>query len=140
MPDALPRSFSIRLRNLTTQLRMLDRELKSNRKLHGAALREFRRALDNVRMTAWTVNELLNAREARRNPQAVISFISAERLRRFRQMVKDLCADIKHEGPTWPAASVDGLQRSASLLRERLDQLAAESHQTAPQGRQRESH
>jgi hypothetical protein len=138
MPDVSLSSFSIRLRNLTTQLRMLDRELKSNRQLNGAALREFRRALDNVRMTAWTVNELLNAREAQRDPQAVISFISAERLRRFRQMVEDLCGDIEHEGATWPAETVNGLQQSANLLRERLGQLAAERHQTAPQGRQSE--
>jgi hypothetical protein len=117
---------------------MLDRDLKSNRQLNGAVLREFRQALDNIRLTAWTVSELLNARQIQRDPRAVVSFLTAERLRRFSQMVKDLCGDIEHEGATWPAESIDGLQQSANLLRERLGQLATERHQTAPQGRHSE--
>lgn len=106
--------------------------------MDAAALREFRQALDNVRMTAWTVSELLNVREARRNPQAVISFMAAERLRRLSQMVKDLCGDIEHGGPTWPAVSVHALQRSVNLLQEVLGELAGQRHQTAPQDTQGE--
>ncbi len=69
----------------------------------GPALREFRRALDNVRMTAWTLDELLNARQTRKDPQLVISFLTTERLRRFSQMVNDLCSDLEHDGLNWPA-------------------------------------
>src|SRR5713226_5094625 len=76
MSDASAHSFSSTLRSLTTELRTLDHDLKSSRQVDAAALREFRQALDNVRMTAWTVSELLNVREARRNPQAVISFMA----------------------------------------------------------------
>jgi hypothetical protein len=34
-------------------------------------------------MTAGTVNELLNARQTQKNPEAELSFLTAERLRRF---------------------------------------------------------
>ena len=117
-------SFSSRLRSLTSRLRSLDRDLKSNPSLSGAALREFRQAVDNVRMTAWTVNELLNARESQKNPQAVISFLTAERLRRFSQMVRDLCGDLEQDGATWPDQGIKALKDSMTQLRERLSQLA----------------
>jgi hypothetical protein len=138
MPDASSLSFSSKLQNLSTELQTLDHDLKSNLQLDAAALREFRQALDNIRLTAWIVSELLNARQIQRDPKAVISFLTAERLRRFSQMVKDLCGDMDHEGSKWPAASVDGLRDSVSLLQERLGQLAGPRRQTAVQDTQDE--
>ncbi len=120
MPEVSTRSFSAKLRNLTTELRLLDRGLKSNPSLSGAVLREFRQALDNVRMTAWTVNELLNARQSSKDPKAVVSFLTAERLRRFGQMVKDLSGDLEQAGSSWPAQGLKDLEKSIVLLRERL--------------------
>lgn len=134
--DASSRSLSSTLRNLTTELRTLDHDLKSNLQLDAADLREFRQALDNIRLTAWTVSELLNARQIQRDPRAVVSFLTAERLRRFGQMVKDLCGDIDHEGSRWSVASVDGLKDSVGLLQERLGQLVARHDEFPPRGRQ----
>ena len=92
------RSLSARLRSLTSRLRSVDRDLKSNPSVGGAALREFRQAVDTVRMTAWTVSELRNVRLARKDPQGVISFLTAERLRRFSQMANELGSDLEREG------------------------------------------
>jgi hypothetical protein len=135
MSDASSRSFSSTLSKLTAELRTLDRDLKSNRQLDAAALREFRQALDNIRLTAWTVSELLNARQIQRDSRALVSFLTAERLRRFSQMVKDLCGDMDHEGPRWPAASVDGLKESVNLLQERLGELVSHRDDIASQER-----
>jgi hypothetical protein len=123
MPEVAARSFSAKLRNLTAELRSLDRELKASSSPTGTALREFRQTLDNVRMTAWTVSELLNARQTKKDPQAVISFLTAERLRRFSQMVQDLCGDLEHDGSSWPTQGVRTLEASLTLLRERLRKL-----------------
>ena len=87
--------------------------------LDGPGLREFRLALDNVRMTAWTVSELHNAREIHKSPQVVISFLTAERLRRFSQMARDLCQDLERESGSWSAQAVNDLKNSFHLLRER---------------------
>jgi hypothetical protein len=113
-------SFSAKLRNLTAELRLLDQDFKSNPALEGPALREFRQALDNVRVTAWTVHELLNARESQKNPQAVISFLTAERMRRFSQMARNLSDDFGQNGSSWPAEAVKDLANSLTLLRERF--------------------
>jgi hypothetical protein len=126
------RSTTTKLRDLAAQLSSLDRELKSNAFLDEATLHEFRWALDNVRMTAWTVSELLNARRSRKDPQAAISFLTGERLRRFCQMVRNLSADFEQSGTSWPAEAVRDLANSFILLRERLG--AAGESQPAERG------
>lgn len=120
MKDVFAISFSVKLRNLTAELRLLDGDFKSSASLDGATLREFRHALDNIRMTAWTAQELLNARESQKNLQAVISFLTAERLRRFSQMAQDLSGDLKEGGAVWPAESIKDLENSLDVLRELL--------------------
>jgi hypothetical protein len=120
MFESLAESFSAKLRDLSAELRLLDRGLKTNRSLDGAALREFRQAMDNVRLTAWTVDELLNARQSQKNPQAMISFLTAERLRRFSQMAKDLSRDLERNDTSWPAQAIENVEGSLTLLLERL--------------------
>jgi hypothetical protein len=120
MQELLARSVTDKLHDLAAELCSLDRDLKSNPFLDEAALREFRWALDNVRMTAWTVNELLNARRSQKNPQAAISFLTGERLRRFSQMVRNLSDDFEQSGTSWPAEAMRDLASSFVLLRERL--------------------
>lgn len=115
--------LSLRLIDLTLELRSLDADLKAGELPAGPQLREFRQALDNTRTTAWTVNELMDARHAGRDPRAVLSFLTAERLRRFSQMVKDLCHEIDQEGTTWQSQGVQDLADSLTLLQEKLGEL-----------------
>src|SRR5215813_7443054 len=126
------RSTNATLRDLAAPLSSLDEDLKSNPFLDEAALREFRWALDNVRMTAWTVSELLNARRSQKNPQAAISFLTGERLRRSSQMVRNLSDDFEQSGTSWPADAMRDLANSFILLRERLG--AAGESQPAGRG------
>ena len=123
MTDVSSTSFSAKLIELTSELRALDRRLKSGQTPDGPLLREFRQALDQVRMTAWTANELIDARDARTDPQQVLSFLTAERLRRFSQMVKDLCGDMEKDGFDWQKQGIEGLSESVKLLQTRLDKL-----------------
>jgi len=115
--------LSLRLIDLTLELRALDVNLKAGEMPAGPQLREFRQALDNTRTTAWTVNELMDARHAGRDPRAVLSFLTAERLRRFSQMVKDLCVEIDQEGTTWQSQGVQDLSDSLTQLQEKLGEL-----------------
>jgi hypothetical protein len=112
--------LSDKLRDLTAELRLLDKNLKSNQPLDSTTLREFRHALDNVRLTAWTVNELLDARQNQEDPQAMMSFLSLERLRRFSQMVQDLCSDFDRDGVCWSGEGLRRFTESLGQLHERL--------------------
>ena len=118
--------LSERLARLTSELRALDLDLKSGLAPEPPLLREFRQALDGVRMTAWTVNELLDARELKKDPHIVLSFLTAERLRRFAQMVKDLSSDIDADGITWQTRGIQNLADSVKLLESRLEKLVSQ--------------
>jgi len=115
--------LSQRLVALTAELRALDLDLKSGLTPQGPLLREFRQALDSARMTAWTVNELMDARDLKKDPHTVLSFLTAERLRRFAQMVKDLSSDIDKDGITWQTRGIQNLAESVRLLQSRLEKL-----------------
>ena len=120
MRELFSRSIAAKVHSLSVKLRLLDRALKSNTSLDESALREFREELDNVRLTAWTLNELLHARRRQQNPQAVIWFLTGERLRRFGQMARDLSADLEQHGASWPSQAVRDLENSLTLLGARL--------------------
>ena len=84
-----------RLRTLTAELRALERELKSGTISDAAALQEFRQAVDDIRMAAWTASELHNAQPGRK--ELLASFLAAERIRRFAQMIRDLSLDLEQK-------------------------------------------
>jgi len=92
-----------------------------------AALNEFRHAVDNVRLTAWSVSELINANHIKKNPDTVLAFLSAERVRRFDQLVKNLCGDIERGLITEQTNGMHSLRDSVNALQQRLTQ-AAKSH------------
>jgi hypothetical protein len=117
-------TWSERLRSLIDELQLADQNLRSETTVDGPLLRELRQALDNVRLTAWTVSELQNARDTRKDPKAMISFLTAERLRRFRRMIDDFSSDLERSGTIWPKTSISDLQESVDLLRERLGLLS----------------
>lgn len=119
-------ALSDRLRRLSSELRSVELELKSGVTPKAFELQEFRHVLDNARMTAWTVSELLNARELQQDPAKVISFVVGERLRRCNQMLKDLCADINQEGVTWQTSGIQSLFETVKLLQVELIKLINE--------------
>src|SRR5258708_39404269 len=118
--DASSESLSARLRGLTDELRTLDGELKLWPAPDARSLQEFREALDSVRMTAWTVGELLNAHEIKRDPGTTLSFLTSERLRRVSQLVQDPSAGIGHQEIKWQTDGIHGLRRDVGRPQERL--------------------
>lgn len=109
MRELLARSISAELRTSPPSFVRWTRA--SNRTVHSTALPwpNFGWRLDNVRMTAWTVSELHNARESQKDPQLVISFLTAERLRRFGQMARTSVAISNKK-------AVRGLPRPSTIL------------------------
>ncbi len=118
------KSSSAQLRDLIAELQSADKNLKTDPNVEGPVLRELRHALDNLRLTAWTVSELQNARDTSKDSRAMVSFLTGERLRRIRRMIDDLCADLEQDAAAWPADSINDLQASVRVLRERLGSSA----------------
>ncbi|HEV7550154.1 MAG TPA: hypothetical protein VGP65_00625 [Candidatus Angelobacter sp.] len=123
MSDTLPGTFSDRLRAISSELREIDKAMKSGATPDPMLLQEFRHVLDTARLTAWTVSELLNVAESKKDPANVLSFIAAERLRRSNQMLKDLSTDIEHHAVTWRTNGIQSLFDTANFLQVQLRNL-----------------
>lgn len=115
---------SEKLRDMASELRLLDLDLKSQPAPDAALLQELCRALDNVRLTAWTLSEMINAQEAGKNPQTVLSFLTTERLRRFTQMARELTAEMEAGAFGWQTEGLRALSEAVILLQTQTSRLA----------------
>ena len=119
------KDFPARLREMTLEFQSMEAELQNATELDLRALQEFRQSLDVLRMTAWTISELISARTAAKNPQAVRSFLASEKLRRFSQMTRDLSNDLDEDDFTRESSGIQSLFDSLHLLQSRLSKVAA---------------
>src|SRR5262249_18459057 len=113
-----------RLRSLTAELRALERDLKSGVVSDGVALLDFRHPIHQAPLTAGTASELYNARPERQATLA--SFLAAERIRRFAQMIRDFSVDLEHQDLTWESGGVQTLFDSVAALQASLECLIRE--------------
>jgi hypothetical protein len=119
-------NLSSELRQFSSELRRLEKRLQSEAAPDPTALNEFRHAVDNVRLTGWSVSELINAERIKKDPSTVLAFLSAERLRRFDQLVKSLCGDIDRRVITFQTNGMESLLDSVQTLHVRLRELFSE--------------
>lgn len=117
-------NLTARLRSLTSDMRTLERDLKSGDLSDLSTLHDFRQTVDDLRMTAWTVSELQKAKDGHK--EALAAFLAAERIRRFAQMIKDLSLDLEHRDVTWETAGIQTLFDSVNALQSRLERLIRE--------------
>src|SRR6476469_9137889 len=120
--NTTPQDLSSEVRHFSAELKRLEQRLKSEPPPDPAALNEFRHRVDNVRLTAWSVSELINAERIKKSPDTVLAFLSAERLRRFEQLVKSLCGDIERGLITVRTDGMQALCESVNELQQRLVQ------------------
>jgi hypothetical protein len=118
-------SLSSRLAGITQDLDSLEQELKCGEEPDREILNQFRRSVDEVRNTAWTIGELMNARAIGKE-RVVLSFLAAERMRRFSQMVVALAQDIDDRTVTWETRGVQKVSESLEILQARLHKLLEE--------------
>lgn len=119
-----PDSLTSEIRHLSSELRRVEQRLKSEPAPDPTALNEFRHAVDNVRLTGWSVSELINAERIKKDPNTVMAFLSSERLRRFDQLVKSLCSDMERGLITVQTNGMQSLCDSVNTLQQRLTQAA----------------
>jgi hypothetical protein len=129
------KDLSSEIRHISDELKRLEERMKSGPPPEASALSEFRNRIDNVRLTAWSVSELINAEHTKKNPDNVLAFLSAERLRRFEQLVKSLCGDIERGIITVRTDGIQALCESVNDLQRRL--VEAIQRRQGSQGRSR---
>jgi hypothetical protein len=115
-------SMSRRLQSATAELQEIERLVLSGN-FSARVLSEFRSAVDNVRQTAWTVQQWIGLEQQSRDPYAVMNALSTERVRRATQINRDLAIDLQSleigletEGLKDLHSAVDSLHESLAPL------------------------
>ena len=121
-----PNNLTLEIKHLSVELRRLEQRLKSEPAPDLVALNDFRHAVDNLRLTAWSVSELIDAARIKKDPNTVMAFLSAERLRRFQQLVKNLCSDIERGLITVQSAGMQSFSESVNTLQQHLPRHGAQ--------------
>jgi hypothetical protein len=122
----VPEDLSRELKSVSDALKRMDKRLQEEAPPDSVLLNEFRQSLDNLRLTVWSVSEIINARRMKEEPDHVLAFLSAERLRRLDQMVRNLCGDIERRVITGRNYGMNSLFDSVNLLQQRLARCLAE--------------
>jgi hypothetical protein len=123
-----PESLSLQIARLAAELKEVEQRLGSEPPPEMALLSDFRHAVDNVRFKAWSVAELINARYTKEDPNVVLSFLAAERVRRLDQLVRNLSADIERGAITVRTSGLPSLVDSLKSLQQRVAQFS-DQHQ-----------
>jgi len=117
-------NLATRLQNLSGELRQLEKELRElPAEADPVVIRDFRDALDNLRLTAWSLQLWLEEKRAGHDTLFLMRQLAAERIRRTIQLSTNLVTDMDAGGVTLESGGVNDLYRAAQGLFERLKKL-----------------
>jgi len=107
-----------RLQNATSEIFELEKLLKSA-SIEPRVLNEFRDAVDQIRGTAWAVQQWIGLQEAG-DPYELLPALSAQRVRRATQLTKDLTIDLESVEIGFETPGLKELYQAVDALHERL--------------------
>ena len=113
------RSVTQRVQAATLELQGLEQLIVSG-DFSPRILSEFRNAVDSIRHTARAVQTWIGLQQQNRDPYAVMSTMSADRVRRATQITKDLTVDLQAMEVDFETEGLEELFHAVEELRERL--------------------
>lgn len=114
--------LSERLKAATQELQELEKLVLSSN-FSPRVLAEFRTAVDNIRQSAWAVQQWTELQEQNRDPYTVLGILSQERVRRATQITRDLTLDLESLEVGLETPGLPELFRAVERLHERLSPI-----------------
>jgi hypothetical protein len=114
--------MNLQLKKTCADLVRLEYDMRSG-PIDSRILREFRDAVDNVRKTAWAVQEWQERQLQHHDPQTVLPLLTAERIRRGTQLCKAILGDLTSHEVTSEAPGLDDFFREIANVHQRLSDL-----------------
>jgi hypothetical protein len=121
-PPATAEEATARLQRISAELRSLESALSAAHSDH-RVLREFRDAVDQVRVTAWSVQKWQEIESERGDPYAVLPRLVNERIRRATQLSNDVTQDLDAEELEMEREGLEELAGAVDRLHERLSRI-----------------
>ena len=119
-------SISVRLQNVTTELRQIEDLLTSEKGVEPRILTDFRDALNRVRNTAWAVEQYLNMGTTEADSSNVISVLTGERVRVAYQLCRLVQADLAKDETAFQKGQLLQLRDVTQDLGRQLDKAVGE--------------
>ena len=111
--------MNLQLKKACADLVRLEYDMRSG-PIDSRILKEFRDAVDNVRKTAWAVQEWQERQSRRQDPHTVLPLLTAERIRRATQLCDAITmASIANE-VTFTTVGIDEFLRAVERVHQRL--------------------
>ena len=117
--------LGIRLQKATSEIFELEKLLKSGT-IDPRVLNEFRDAVDQIRGTAWAVQQWIGLQESG-DPYELLPALSAQRVRRATQLTKDLTIDLESVDIGLETPGLKQLFQAVDALHERLARVLGTS-------------
>lgn len=111
--------LSPRLARLTAEVRSVEEIMKSG-DVDTRVLAEFRQAVDQVRLTAWVVQQWFERQAQQKDPYTLLPQLTKERMRRMAKLSTDLALDIDTAEVTHEEEGIVQLSEAVGRLHERL--------------------
>lgn len=86
--------LGVRLQRITSELDEMDRAMQSG-VVNPEILGEFRDAVSRVRTTAWALQQWMDLEQGQKNPNAVLSYLNAERIAVAIRLCESLHLDLQ---------------------------------------------
>jgi hypothetical protein len=114
--------LTARLQNTTAQLKELMQALKPGQ-TDPRVLRDFRDAVDFVRLTTWAIQQWSELQAQNRDAYDVLPLLTKERIRRAAQLAEDLALDIDATEVSLTTEGLSELYKSVGRLHQRLARI-----------------
>lgn len=124
-----------RLAQAKDELQSLDEAIRSG-DIDARVLREFREAVDHIRMVGWTVQQWLELQTQKRDAYTVMPLLTTERIRRATRLSEDLIEDLEAADVTVNTAGLDKLNASVERLHGQLSPLFGSAPAKPPKKRE----
>ncbi len=120
-------SISVRLKNVTKELRSIQDLLSSGEGIEPRLLTDFRDAVNRVRNTAWAVEQFAKSKMTETDPQSVISLLAGERVRVAYQLCRLIQADLANNDIQFKKGQLLEFHGATSELERRLVEAVGEN-------------
>lgn len=118
-PPADAEEAAARLLRISVELRELEAAILAANTDH-RLLQEFRDAVDQVRLAAWSVQKWRDLEAEKRDPYDVLPHLVNERIRRATQLSNEVIQDLDAEEVSLQAQGLEELAHAIDRLHERL--------------------
>jgi hypothetical protein len=119
-------SISVRLQNITNELRQIQDLLTTEQEVDPRILTDFRDSVNRVRNTAWAMEQYANSKTTETDPALLLTLLAGERVRVAYQLCRLVQVDLANREVRFQKGQLLQLRDAAQELASGLGQIVGQ--------------